>query len=251
MNGKRLLIKIDEEKCDGCGLCVSACAEGAIAIVDGKARLVSESYCDGLGACLGECPQDAISMEEREAKDFDPQAVHEHLAKHSAKPRAHAAPACGCPGAQDQTFAPAQTPQKIATDNLQLPPSSLGHWPVQLMLVSPLAPYLRNADLIICADCVPFAVADFHQRYLNGKVVLVGCPKLDDLDYYRQKLRQVFAEGKPRRLTVLRMEVPCCSGIAQAAIEARDEAAPSLPLEVHTIGIREGIQRQSFMAQHE
>jgi NAD-dependent dihydropyrimidine dehydrogenase PreA subunit len=190
----RKIIAIDEEKCDGCGLCATACHEGAIAIVDGKAKLVSETYCDGLGDCLGECPRGAITIEEREAPAFD-------------------APAGGVP-------------------------SQLGHWPIQITLVPPEAPFLRGADILIAADCVPFAFADFHSRYLKGRALLVGCPKLDDLEFYRAKLTAIFAAARPRSLTVVRMEVPCCGGLTHAVAGARDAAIPGMPLEVVTIGIK-------------
>ncbi len=238
----RNIIIIDEDKCDGCGVCVPACHEGAIQIIDGKARLVSETYCDGLGDCLGECPQDAITIEERDAADFDEKAVQEHLTKigrATPQPSAaheHAPHGGGCPGSAMRSFeqpAPAQ-PTAAATARQ----SQLGHWPVQLMLVPPAAPFLKGADVLLTADCVPFATANFHEEYLAGKAVIVGCPKLDDIGYYQEKLKAIFAEAKPRSVTVVRMEVPCCGGIVGAAIQARNEAAPGMKLEVITIGIR-------------
>ena len=241
----RKIIEIDEEKCDGCGLCVPACAEGAIQIIEGKARLVSETYCDGLGACLGECPQDAIRMIEREAEDYDEAAVEKHLARTTkGKSAPMPEPALrqmhrggGCPGSAMRNFAPAQPAAARPHADAQ---SALGHWPVQLMLVPPHAPFLKGSDMLICADCVPFAVPDFHSRYLAGQSLLVGCPKLDDLDFYREKIKAILAEAKPRSLTVLKMEVPCCTGIAQVALEARDQVVPELAVTVETIGIRGG-----------
>ena len=255
----RKMVNIDEEKCDGCGLCVPACAEGAIQIIDGKAGLVSDVYCDGLGACLGECPQNAITIEEREAEDFDEDAVKVHLARlekekaaaeapqkpavpfpepHPAAVSHHSAPAC--PGSAVHRFdRPAACPTNFEA---KAGPSQLGHWPVQLMLVPPHAPFLKNQDILVCADCVPFTVPDFHGRYLAGRAVVVGCPKLDNLEFYYEKLKAMFVEASPRKITVLRMEVPCCGGIAQAALDARNEVAPHVPLEVHTIGIRGDIQ---------
>jgi len=212
---------------------VPACAEGALEIVDGKARLVGEVYCDGLGACLGECPEGALTIEEREAETFDEEAVERRLArrgKHEPLP-------CGCPGASVRalTLDPALAqPVKSAT------PSRLSHWPVQLRLVPPGAPFLRGADILICADCVPFAVPDFHERYLAGRVVLVGCPKLDDLAQYREALRAIFEQACPKSITVLRMEVPCCSGLAHAVAEARDAAVPDCPLEIRVVEIHGG-----------
>ena len=171
---KRKIIKIDEDKCDGCELCVTACHEGAIQIVDGKAKLVSEVYCDGLGDCLSECPQDAITIEERDAQPFDEEAVKEHLAQKSTPQKAPSHPPIGggCPGAALRSFKADTTPpsSKMETEVS----SQLSHWPVQLKLVPPSAPFLKGKDLLVCADCVPFAVPDFHTRYLAGKAVLVG-----------------------------------------------------------------------------
>jgi Pyruvate/2-oxoacid:ferredoxin oxidoreductase delta subunit len=240
---KRNVVRIDEDRCNGCGQCVTACAEGAIAIVDGKARLVSDSYCDGLGACLGTCPQDAITVEEREAEPFDEDAVKRHLAagkedEEKKKETASAEPLpCGCPGTAMRTLHAAKQARQEHPAPAAGTGSQLSHWPVQLRLVPPSAPFLRGADLLVAADCTAFALADLHRRYLAGRAVLVGCPKLDDLAFYRQKLADVLREAAPRSLTVLRMEVPCCGGIAGAVREARDEVAPDLPLEVHTVAI--------------
>lgn len=229
----RLIVKIDEHKCDGCGQCVPACAEGALQIVDGKARLVSEIYCDGLGACLGECPQGALTIEQREAEAFDEAAVKQHLGQQEDK----APLPCGCPGSAMRTLKPHDTP---ACEPGTTSPSALSHWPVQLMLTPPGAPFLREVDILVCADCVPFAVPDFHTRYLAGRAVLVGCPKLDDLAHYRKKLTAIFKQANPRSIAVLRMEVPCCAAIAQAVTQARDEAVPGCPLEIQVIGIQDG-----------
>lgn len=228
----RKIVKIDEELCDGCGLCVPSCAEGALQIIDGKARLVGDNLCDGLGACLGECPQDAITIEDREAEEFDEAAVHAHLKKQEEPDLP-----CGCPGSAMRTIACEEEPAAVQSGPVK---SELTHWPVQLMLIPPTAPFLKGADILIAADCVPFKVPDFHSRYLKGKALLVGCPKLDNLDIYRQKLKEIFAVARPRSVTVLRMEVPCCGGIVHAALEARDQSAPDLPVTVHTIGIRLG-----------
>jgi hypothetical protein len=221
-----------------------------------------------LGDCIGECPQGAITIIERDAVDYDQTAVDVHLTKLAKKedtlacgcpssamqdltaPPARAAGG-GCPGsAMQQLNQPAQAaqatqakPAPTATNDISQPvmPSQLGHWPVQLMLVPPHAPFLKNADLLICADCVPFTVPDFHFRYLTGRALVVGCPKLDDLQHYFDKLKAMFVEATPRSITVLKMEVPCCSGIAQVAVQARNEVAPNIPIEVHTIGVRGGI----------
>lgn len=229
----RQIIRIDEEKCTGCGKCVSACAEGALEIVDGKARLVGEVYCDGLGACLGECPEGALTIEEREATPFDEEAVERRLARRG---KDEPLP-CGCPGASVRALAPDPAPAQSLEPST---PSRLSHWPVQLRLIPPGAPFLRGADILICADCVPFATPDFHERYLAGRVVLVGCPKLDDLAHYREKLRAIFEQARPQSITVLRMEVPCCSGLAHAVTEARNAVVPDCPLEIRVVEIHGG-----------
>lgn len=253
---QRQIIKIDEELCTGCGECVLACAEGAIRIIDGKAKLVSEVYCDGLGACLGECPEGALTIETREAEEFDEEATAKYLenqkpdAETSAAKNPHEEP-CGCPGTALRSFAAhagSGCPGSALREMDRAPensddapcdlPSHLSHWPVQLMLVPPQAPFLKNADLLICADCVPFALPDFHSKWLKGRKVLVGCPKLDDLDFYREKLKEIFAIAKPKSVTVLKMEVPCCGGIAFAVHEAIKAVNPDIPLEIHTIGIQ-------------
>jgi NAD-dependent dihydropyrimidine dehydrogenase PreA subunit len=240
MKIKRAIIQIDEDKCNGCGACVPSCQEGALAIVDGKARLVKDLYCDGLGACLGHCPTGALTVIEREADPFDQAAAHQHLAVRRAPIPVAPAHAGGCPGSAMRQMKPRPAP--AASDAPQ--PSMLGQWPVQLMLVPPHAPFLRDADLLICADCVPFAFADFHRTYLAGKAVVVGCPKLDDLPHYEEKLTQIFRHAQPRRVTVLRMEVPCCGGIAHAALTARQAAGSNVPVEIHTFGVDGAILRR-------
>jgi NAD-dependent dihydropyrimidine dehydrogenase PreA subunit len=230
----RKIIKIDQEKCDGCGECVPACHEGAIEIIDGKARLRDETLCDGLGDCLGECPQGAITIEERQAPAFDKSAVDKNLrAAKSPNPLATGRPSC--PGSAMRSFGRSSIAAPTSRLSTQ---SQLGHWPVQLMLVPPQAPFLVDADLLICADCVPFAIPDFHSRYLSDRAVLVGCPKLDDLHFYAEKLKEIFAVARPKSITVLKMEVPCCSGIAQAALWANEQAGGGTRVQVHTIGIR-------------
>ena len=244
----RKIINIDEEKCDGCGECVPSCAEGAIQIIDGKAKVINETYCDGFGACLGECPQGAITMVEREAAEYDEEAVKRHLAgidekKRTPLPVIESSPLPtsahgGCPGSAMRRFDRLKQAQPTDVDsNFQ---SQLKHWPVQLMLVPPPAPFLKGADILVCADCVPFTVPDFHSRYLAGRALLVGCPKLDDLQYYHEKLKDIIRDAVPKKLTVLKMEVPCCTGIAQVTIQARNEVAPDIPVEVITLGIQGG-----------
>lgn len=244
----RKLIEIDESKCDGCGQCATACAEGAIVIRDGKARLVSEVYCDGLGACVGHCPQGALRVIEREAAPFDEQAVHEHL-RRSEAPLGAEPPAGVCPGARlavfpagERTGAPFAPPGAVSSlcegEGAEAEPSALGHWPVQLRLVPPSAAFLREADVLLVADCVPFAMADFHRRFLRGHPVLVACPKLDDTRGYREKLAAMIGQAGLRSITVVHMEVPCCTGLVYLAEAARQLAGRPLPLGEATISIR-------------
>jgi NAD-dependent dihydropyrimidine dehydrogenase PreA subunit len=239
----RKIVQIDQEKCDGCGLCVPSCAEGAIRIVSGKAVLSADNLCDGLGACLGECPQDAITVIERDADEFDEEAVEKHLGKtavHSATaepPHAqhdHRAQHGGCPGSRSISLPPQQaaTPSDAAKQ-----PSMLRQWPVQLHLAPVNAPYFQNADLLIAADCVPFAYADFHRDFLEGKVVLIGCPKLDDNSFYQEKLTELFRVSSVKSITVLRMEVPCCGGIVTAARKALSASGKEIPFHEVTITI--------------
>jgi len=238
----REIIKIDEEKCNGCGLCVPACVEGALKIIDGKAKLVSEVYCDGLGACIGDCPQGAISIERREAGEFDEDAVKDYLINEKKREEVENHVSHSCPGSALRTL---QTNTTVQEYSEEIQESQLGHWPVQLMLIPPQAPFLKGADIIVCADCVPFTVPDFHQRYLQDRAVIVGCPKLDNLSYYREKFVDIFREASPKSITVLRMEVPCCGGIAGAVIEARDKTLPDIKVDVHTIGIKGDIHRDT------
>jgi len=234
----RDLIVIDEERCDGCGDCVSACAEGAIAIVDGKARLVSDSYCDGLGACLGHCPQGAITVTRREGAAFDEAAVARHLAAGGpatapATPLgmqvlAQPGPGVGCPGSRPQLMPRDGGAPSVAGD----PTSQLRHWPVQLHLVPSTAAFFQNADVLLAADCVAFAVGDFHRRYLSGRSLAIACPKLDsNQEIYLSKLVAMIDEAKIRSLQVMVMEVPCCGGLLRLAAEAVRRAQRTVPLE--------------------
>jgi len=230
----RTIIRIDEGKCNGCGQCVEACAEGAIQLVDGKARLVRESYCDGLGACIGECPQGAISFERRVAEDFDERAVEAHLRRNAGAPTTpHAQEHAGCPGAAARQFQPSGHARPSTGQA-----SALGQWPVQLALVPPTAPYFQGADLLISADCVPFAYADYHADLLSGKAVVVGCPKLDDAEFYVQKLAAILSASDIRSITVAIMEVPCCRGLERIVRRAVAQAGKKVPIEVVTIGIQ-------------
>ncbi|MFI5340033.1 MAG: ATP-binding protein [Candidatus Methylomirabilales bacterium] len=239
----RKMIQIDEEQCDGCGECVTGCAEGAIAIIDGKARLVSEVYCDGLGACLGHCPQGAITMEEREAEAFDEVKTREHLErlrnrKSGPGPLPLAAAPHQCPGSMARSLGTSAGAFKAGESGPIGPQSSeLTNWPVQLTLVPPNAPYFRGADLLLVADCVPFACADFHRRFLRGKPVVIGCPKLDRAESYVQKLAEIVRTAEPRSLSVVHMEVPCCSGLTRVAQVALGMAESNTPLTDVTVGI--------------
>lgn len=228
----RKIITIDEEKCNGCGQCVDACAEGAIQLVDGKARLVSETYCDGLGACIGECPQGAITIEEREAAPFDEKAAKEHMEQRAQQEKM----ACGCPGSMAQSIERPTT--GASCDASKAMSSELTNWPVQLKLAPPGAPYFEDADLLLVADCVPFALADFHPRLLRGKPVVIGCPKLDDPEYYVGKLAEILRASSIRSLTVVHMEVPCCSALVRIAEAAVEASGKEVPLRDMTIGIR-------------
>lgn len=221
---KRNIVKIDEEKCDGCGLCVPACAEGAIQIIDGKARLISEKYCDGLGACLCECPQGAITIEEREAEGFDKKAVKNHL---------HSQPG-GCPSAKAMSWEVNTTGQSPPTGVF----SMLSHWPIKLALVHPQAPYFDGVDLIVTADCVPFAYPNFHQDFLKGKAVVIGCPKLDDQELYLQRLTNIFQQSNLKSIIVIHMEVPCCFGLFHLVKTALTQSGKEMPLEQVVISIK-------------
>lgn len=239
---KRTIIKIDEEKCNGCGLCVPACAEGAIKIINGKARLVKEQYCDGLGACLGECPQDALTIEEREAEEFDEESVETHLSslgKSVETPHHSKHDHVECPSAMALHLK-----RDTATDDDETHaegvhiPSQLQNWPVQITLVPPNAPYFENADLLIAADCVPFAYANFHQELLKDKIVIVGCPKLDDFGMYQEKFAQIFQSSNIHSITIAHMEVPCCFGLSQIVQSALSASGKDIPVHELTIGIQ-------------
>ena len=209
---KREIITIDEEKCDGCGVCIPACAEGALQIIDGKARLVKESYCDGLGACLNECPQGAITLEKREAEPF-------------SLP-------CGCPSTTEQSWDAQGDKEAIKA------PSLLSHWPVKLRLVNADAPYFRGEELVVAADCGPFAYGNFHQDFLDERAVVIGCPKFDDLEFYQEKLTEILQNSGIRKVIVVRMEVPCCSGWLTVVRNAVSSSGKEIAIEEKVIGIQ-------------
>ena len=232
----RDMVTIDEDLCNGCGQCVPACAEGAIQIIDGKAKLVSDRLCDGLGACLGHCPQDAIRIEKREAVAFDEAAVEAHLEGQKASgdaPPSHA-PAGGCPGARMASFdrrGSASAPTGGAC-------SELTHWPVQLKLLPATAPALHGAHLLIAADCVPVAMADFHAALLRDHAVVIACPKLDDPTGYVEKLADIIRLNNLAEVSVARMEVPCCGGLTQMVRQARQLSGCDVPITEIQIGVQ-------------
>ena len=225
----RKIIRIDEEKCNGCGACAAACHEGAIEMIDGKAKLTREDYCDGLGDCLPACPVDAITFEVREAPAYDEQAVK--LAQQQKKQEAGPLP-CGCPGSQARAL---QRPQAAPQSHQAAPvQSQLMQWPVQIKLVPVNAPYFENANLLIAADCTAYAYANFHQEFIRNRITLIGCPKLDEGDY-AEKLTAIIANNNIKSVTIVRMEVPCCGGIEMAAKRAIQASGTFLPWQVVTI----------------
>ncbi len=235
----RKIVQIDEAKCNGCGECIPNCPEGALEIVDGKAKLVRDKYCDGLGACLGTCPQDAITIVEREAEDFDEQAVAAHHSRgdrHSADAHGHGAHAAGCPGAAVMDLGSDLDADAPATDTGRR--SALAQWPVQLHLVPPDAPFFDGADVLLAADCTAFALAEFHERLLRGRRILVACPKLDDTTPYEEKLTAILRENEIRSLTVAHMEVPCCYGLVTLARKAAQLSGKDIPLQEVAVTLR-------------
>jgi len=273
---KRKIVKIDEEKCNGCGVCIPNCPEGALQMIDGKARLISDLFCDGLGACIGRCPEGAITTEEREAGKYDEKKVMENIVKqgknvvkaHLEHLREHAefkllkqaidylkeknievplempvhagsGPGHpeGCPGSKMMDFSKGRKPSKKGK-RVSAGEPQLRQWPVQIMLVPPHAPYLNGADLLIAADCVPFAYADFHEDLLKGKILLVGCPKLDDTGYYQEKFTQVFKNNDIKSVTYAHMEVPCCFGMVPVIEQAISASGKDIPFEKVTISIK-------------
>ena len=284
---KRSIINIDEEKCTGCGLCIPNCPEGAIQMIDGKARLVSDLFCDGLGACLGTCPEDAITIEEREAGPYDERKVMEniitqgenvvkahveHLKEHNQQEfldvalavlkekgmenpltaqaeetakHLNAGHAGGCPGSRSFAF---QEKETSRGDESGRRPSQLTHWPIQLHLMSPMAPQYQGSDVLLCADCVSFALGDFHKNHLKGRSLAIACPKLDDgQDVYIEKIRALIDDAKINTLSVMIMEVPCCTGLLHLAGKAVEKASRKVPVKSIVVGIQGDIIREEWV----
>lgn len=232
MKAVRRIIKINEDRCDGCGLCAEACHEGAIAMVDGKAKLISDSYCDGLGDCIGECPRGAITFEERSADAYDEVTVKARMAEKKAG--AEPALACGCPGSMARSLPKEPTARSAPSGDVA---SELANWPVQLRLVPVSAPYLKNASLLMAADCTAFAYPGFHTELLPGKVCLIGCPKLDDTEFYREKMTQIIRENGIRSIEIVYMEVPCCGGLVRLIRDAIADSKALVPLKLIKISV--------------
>ena len=239
MKVKRKIIEINEELCDGCGQCVIACAEGAIKIINGKAKVISDNLCDGLGACIGDCPQGALKIIERVTDEFDEDAVEKHLEEQKeSEPMPETLP-CGCPSTQIQDFTTetscqaANKPVSLASEE-----SALSHWPVQIRLVPPDAPFLKGADLLVAADCVPVAYPALHNDFLKGRVVMIGCPKFDDKESYVEKFAEIFKTAGIKSITCLIMEVPCCSGLPGILSKGMEKAGTTIPLKKVVISNR-------------
>lgn len=232
----RRIVKINEEKCNGCGACATACHEGAIGMVNGKAKLLRDDYCDGLGDCLPACPADAITFEEREAAAYDEEAVKANMEAKKTEAASTPLP-CGCPGTQSRTFAPKKSnaePNGASSQGVSME-SQLTQWPVQIKLVPVNAPYFNNAKLLVAADCTAFAYGNFHNEFIKDHVTLIGCPKLDMVDY-TEKLTEIIKNNDIQSITVTRMEVPCCGGIEQAVKSALINSGKMIPWQVVVIG---------------
>ena len=247
MKVRRKIIKIDEELCNGCGQCVPDCAEGSLQIVDGKARLVADKLCDGLGACLGSCPTGALKIIEREADEFDEEAVHQFLAgkkqeENAIKPVA--APIGGCTSARIQTLQPLTPCQMANAPGLQSG-SALSHWPIQIRLIPPTAAFLENCDLLVAADCTAVAYAGLQKDFLAGRVVMMGCPKFDDQQLYVDRFTEIFRTRKLKSVTVLIMEVPCCHSLLQIIKLAYDAAKPDFPVCQVVVSTRGEIREET------
>ncbi len=247
---KRKIIEIDEDKCTGCGACVTKCAEGALAIIDGKARVVNDVFCDGLGACIGECPEGALTIIERDAPEFDESAVKEHLGgkkgHRQAAPKTIGLEPCGCPS-HNPMLVKAESGKgahsKHAADAREDLPPELTNWPIQWKLVRPEMPFFKGADVLMAADCVPFAYRDFHGKFLADRPVIIGCPKLDEQEKYLDKLTDVVSHSGLKSINVVIMEVPCCSGLKKLVDEAVRRSGRSVPIKTTVVGIQGQILR--------
>ena len=250
---KRKIIKIDEDLCTGCGNCVVDCAEGALKVIDGKARVINEVFCDGLGACISGCPEGALEIIEREALEFDEEAVEKHLESMKyieeveteqinqlVNEHTHQ---CGCPSAQTMVFEKSEAQTEVSGKIA----SALRQWPVQMHLVSPMAPYFQRADVVLAADCVSYALADFHKDYLKGKKLAIACPKLDsDQEIYIEKIKALFDLAKINTLTVMIMQVPCCRGLLQVALEGARQTERKAPVKLIIVGIKGEVLQEEW-----
>ncbi len=239
----RKIIQIDDELCNGCGQCVPDCAEGSLQIINGKARLVADKLCDGLGACLGSCPTGALQIIEREADEFDEEAV-EHFLANKAKESVPPQRPGGCPSAQLQTLRPMSPCQSANVPGAQTG-SALSHWPVQIRLIPATAPFLENCDLLVAADCTAVAYAGIQKKYIEGRVVMMGCPKFDDQQLYVDRFTEIFRTRTLKSLTILIMEVPCCHSMLQIIKQAYDAARPDLPIRQVVISTRGEVVNES------
>jgi ferredoxin len=251
MERTRKIVEIDERLCDGCGMCAIACAEGALEIKDGKARLIKESYCDGLGACLSGCPQGAVRVIERKADEFDPEAVEEHLERQKLAEQKQAehkefTAACACPSARIETFAEGPLSHNDpALEQIDASRSELSHWPIQIRLVPPDATFLKGAHLLVVSDCTPVAYPNFHRQFVRGKAVLLGCPKFDNAQEYVKKFAEIFRTAEIRSVTVMDMEVPCCSALPVIVRKGMQEAGKAIPIEEVVVSVRGQILRHN------
>lgn len=250
MKIKRNIIEINEELCDGCGQCVPDCAEGALQVVEGKVKVLGDRYCDGLGACLGACPKGALKIVEKEADEFDEEAVEELLKSRKDAGQKMPQPA-GSPGpVHAMPEKPCHTANKPRFDFIAgKSDSSLSHWPVQIRLVPAKAPFLKNADLLVAADCVPVAYPYFHRDFLADRVIMMGCPKFDDVNGYVQKFVEVFQEAEPKSIKLAIMEVPCCAGMRKIVEEALKQAGQNIPLEEVIVTARGEIKSEPLTSQ--